>query len=191
MARPRASFEVRARMIELICEGASVSAAAAAVGVSKQSALDWWREAAPVRLKLIPGRNGGLGPVRDEPPSEDEAREDDRSARLRRMLSSEDRAVSAACVRRRADDEKISLAQIGESIDRDKTVISREIIRNSGPDGSYHGPMAHRVAQEKRRRPKGFRVRENPRLCRRIETWMDAGLSPKLIATVLRRGEYP
>jgi len=106
------------------------------------------------------------------------------------MLSSEDRAVIASCVRRRAGGEKISLAQIGELIDRDKSVISREIVRNSGPDGSYHGAMAHRAAQEKRRRPKTFRLRENPQLCRRIETWLDAGWSPKLIATVLTQ-EYP
>ena len=106
------------------------------------------------------------------------------------MLSSEDRAVIAACVRRRAVGERISLAQIGELIGRDRSVISREIVRNSGPDGSYHGAMAHRVAQEKRRRPKEFRLRENPALCRRIEDWMDDGWSPRLIATVLKN-EYP
>jgi len=190
MARPRASFEVRSQVIELICEGASVSAAAMSVGVSRQSALDWWREAAPVRLRLLPGRNGGLGPVRHGPSSDVDDHHGEGRARLRRMLSSEDRAVIAACVRRRAVGERISLAQIGELIDRDRSVISREIVRNSGPDGSYHAPMAHRVAQEKRRRPKEFRLRENPALCRRIEDWMDAGWSPRLIATVLKT-EYP
>jgi IS30 family transposase len=182
MARPRAAFEVRVRMIELVCEGSSVAAAAAAVGVSRGSGWEWWREAAPVMLKLVPGRHGGLGRVS----SGRGGRHGPGSGRDRRVLSSEDRAVIAACVLRRAAGEKITLAQIGELIDRDKSVISREIGRNSGPDGSYYAAMAHRAAQEKRRRPKQFRLRENPQLCRRIEAWMDDGWSPHLIARVLR-----
>src|SRR5215210_2188245 len=180
MARPRASFEVRAWMIELICEGASVATAAAVVGVAKRSALDWWGEAAPVTLTLAPGRNGGLGPAR---PFSSGARGSSR----RRMLSIEDRAVIAACLRRRALGDRISLAQIGDLIGRDRSVISREISRNSGPDGSYHAAIAHRVAGGRRERPKEFRLVANPALCRRIETWMDDGWSPKLIATVLKQ----
>ena len=186
MARPRASFEVRAWLIELVCQGVSVSAAADAVGVSKQSALDWWREAAPVTLKLLPGRNGGLGQVRGGRWGVGRV---DRggSVRRRRMLSSEDRAVIAACVRRRALGDRVSLAQIGELIGRDRSVVSREIARNSGPDGSYHPAIAHRVAGQRRERPKEFRLVQNPALCRRIEAWMDDGWSPRLIATVLKR----
>jgi IS30 family transposase len=188
MARPRASFEVRVRLLELICAGASVGAAAAEVGVARQSALDWWREAAPVTLKLVRGRNGGLPPVTAGP---------DRCAGggadvpgvsgRRRMLSAEDRAVIAACVRRRALGDPISLADIGELIGRDRSVVSREIARNSGPDGSYHAAVAHRAAGQRRERPKEFRLVANPALCRRIEAWMDDGWSPKLIATVLHR----
>ena len=58
--------------------------------------------------------------------------------------------------------------------------------RNRGPDGSYWAPVAHRAAHERRRRPKGFKLAENPALCRRIEDWMDEGWSPGLIAQVLR-----
>jgi transposase, IS30 family len=101
------------------------------------------------------------------------------------MLSGEDRAVIAACVRRRRAGERITLAQIGDLIDRDKSVVSREIARNRGPDGSYHAPLADLSAQEKRRRPKEYRLHANPVLCRQIEEWMDQGWSPKLIATVL------
>ena len=96
----------------------------------------------------------------------------------------------AACVRRRALGDHISLAQIGELIGRDKSVVGREIARNSGPDGSYHAAIAHRVAGQRRQRPKEFRLVENPALCRRLEAWMDDGWSPKLIATVLR-AEFP
>jgi len=105
-------------------------------------------------------------------------------------LTSEDRAVIAACVRRRAQGEQITLEEIGELIDRDKSVISRELARNSGPDGSYHGGLANAVAHQRRRRPKEFRLVANPRLCRQVEAWMDDGWSPKLIALVLKR-DYP
>src|SRR6201999_2403243 len=53
---------------------------------------------------------------------------------------------------------------------------------------SYWGPVAHRMAHERRRRPKQFRLVENPGLCGRIEEWMDQGWSPRLIARGLRQG---
>jgi IS30 family transposase len=96
-------------------------------------------------------------------------------------LTSEDRAVIAAGLR-----QDLSYRQIGDLIGRDKSVVCKEVARNRGPDGSYRGPVAHRVAHERRRRPKPFRLVENPGLCRRIEEWMDQGWSPRLIARVLK-----
>jgi IS30 family transposase len=96
-------------------------------------------------------------------------------------LTAEDRAVIAALVHRR-----ISLREIGRILGRDVSVISREIARNRGPDGSYHGPVAHRAAHERRRRPKAFKLHD-PGLCHSIETWMDDGWSPGLIAAMLRK----
>jgi IS30 family transposase len=81
---------------------------------------------------------------------------------------------------------ELSYAQIAALIDRDKSVVWREVARNRGPDGSYWAPIAHRAAHERRRRPKELRLLAEPGLCRRIETWMDDGWSPKLIARVLR-----
>jgi IS30 family transposase len=133
-------------------------------------------------LTLVPGQNGGLPPG----PSTAIASEAPQTGR-RRLLSIEDRAVIAAGLQRRADGAEVSLAQIGAWIGRDASVISREIRRNSGPDGTYHAALANRAAARSRQRPKRFRLIENPRLCRQIETWMDAGWSPKLIALVLRR----
>ena len=80
-----------------------------------------------------------------------------------------------------------SYAQIGSMIGRNKSVISREVARNRGPDGSYWAPVAHRGAHERRRRPKAFKLAQNPELCRVIESWMDAGWSPGLIAQFLRQ----
>lgn len=102
-------------------------------------------------------------------------------SRQRRPLTSEDRAVIAVGVRK-----KLSYRKVGELIGRDASVVCREVARNSGPDGSYRGPVAHRAAHERRRRPKEFRLVQNPALCRRIETWMDDGWSPRLIARVLK-----
>lgn len=187
MARPRAPYEIRARFFDLVCSGSSVSSAAAALGVAKPSAWGWWRQSAPMTLRLLPGSNGGLPPaaaaVSTSGPPETEGPRPGR----RRMLISEDRAVIAACLQRRLAGEEITLEQIGALIDRDKSVISREIARNSGPDGTYYATLANRTAEHSRRRAKEFRLLENPALCRRIEEWMDQGWSPKLIATILKR----
>jgi transposase, IS30 family len=100
--------------------------------------------------------------------------------RERRPLTSEDRSVIAAGLLM-----ELGHAQIGRLIGRNRSVVCREVGRNSGPDGSYWGAVAHRAAHERRRRPKKFKLIENPALCRRIEGWMDQGWSPKLIAAVL------
>lgn len=192
MGRPPLPYEVRAGLFDAVCAGRSLWESARLVGVSRDTAGVWWRQSAPVSLKIVHGPDGGLGPTPQERPEEPE---DADGARVRRPLSSEDRAVIAAVVRQRQDAERAgrrgpSLASIGALIGRDKSVISREIARNSGPDGSYYGSLAHRTALLRRRRPKQFRLIENPGLCRRIEGWMDEGWSPKLIATVLR-GDHP
>jgi IS30 family transposase len=85
---------------------------------------------------------------------------------------------------------ELSCGQIGELIGRNKSVVSREVKRNRGPDGSYWAPIAHRAAHERRRRERGFKLVDNPGLCRQIEEWMDQGWSPKLIALVLA-AEHP
>lgn len=79
----------------------------------------------------------------------------------------------------------LSYARIGALIGRDKSVVWREVARNSGPDGVYYGSAAHHRAHQARRRPKPFKLVQNPGLCRRIEAWMDVGWSPKLIAHAL------
>ena len=79
----------------------------------------------------------------------------------------------------------LSLADIGQMIGRDKSVVSRELRRNCSENGEYHGAVAHRVAAQRRGRPKTFKLVQEPGLCRRIEEWMDQGWSPRLIAQVL------
>jgi IS30 family transposase len=125
-----------------------------------------------MELELAHDRRGGLvGPVPAEVPGR---------GGVRRALSSEDRAVIAAGVRHR-----LSYVEIGVAIGRDKSVVSREVRRNSSANGQYYGAVAHRAAAHRRGRPKSFKLLEDPGLCRRIETWMDQGWSPRLIAQML------
>lgn len=164
-------------VFDLVCSGLSFKAAAAAVGVARSSAVKWWRSSDPMGSLIQMGCRGGLpggGPARV--PGSPAAGE----VRTRRVLTSEDRAVIAAGLR-----AGWSYARIGAEIGRDKSVVCREIARNRSPDGTYWGPVAHRAAHERRKRPKEFRLLANPGLCRRIEGWMDQGWSPRLIARVL------
>jgi transposase, IS30 family len=179
-------YEMREEFFELLTGGVSVSVASAAVGVSREAGAGWWRKCGLVDVQLQMGARGGLrgdGPVScpGGPGGLGGC-----SGR-RRVLSSEDRAVIAAGLAR-----SLSLTQIGALIGRDKSVISREVARNRGSDGSYWGPVAHRAAHERRRRPKQFKLVANPDLGRRIQEWMDQGWSPGLIAGMLavQHGPY-
>jgi transposase, IS30 family len=172
----RIEFELREEFFELICSGMPLKAAAALLGVARATATMWWQASGLMGMQH--GRQGGLAgsaPLRL-------VGDADHRGRQRRPLSSEDRAVIAAGLA-----AGWSYGRIGRAIGRDKSVVCREVARNRGSDGSYWGPVAHRAAHERRRRPKLFKLIDNPALCRRIEAWMDVGWSPGLIAQVLKR----
>ncbi len=175
-------YEVREEFFDLVCSGMPLQVAAVASGVSVRAGdlvgaslgirestnsgrQEWWSS----RLGTAPvARPGWVG----------------RAAATTK--AAEDRSVIAAGLRM-----QLSYAKIGELIGRDKSVVCREVARNRGPDGSYWGPVAHRAAHERRRRPKVFKLVENRALCQRIEVWMDQGWSPKLIALVLALPRRP
>ncbi len=169
------SVETRERFFELLCSGVSFVVAERRVGVRTGTGNSWWRQSGLVELETKRGREGLAGcPVPNSPGT----------GVRRRSLTSEDRAVIAAGLRQRPP---LSTAVMGRLMGRDRSVISREVRRNRGPDGSYHAAIAHRAAHERRKRAKEFKLAVNPRLCGRIEAWMDAGWSPGLIAAVLAR----
>jgi IS30 family transposase len=177
------SFETREAFFELVCGGFSMLRAGELAGVSRETASVWWRSSGLVTPVIQFGAVGGLpGSV---PPGVPGVVLPDEPPRQRRPLTSEDRsaiAVGLMC--------QCSYAQIGVMIGRDKSVICREVARNRGPDGSYWAPVAHRAAHERRRRPKEFKLAQNPGLCHRVEVGMDEGWSPGLIAAMLRH-EHP
>jgi transposase, IS30 family len=177
------SYEVRDEFFALVCGGFPVQRAGQVVGVSHETATTWWRSSGLVSPVIQFGAIGGL--PGSAPPMVPGVGGPEEPARQRRALTSEDRSVIAAGLRLGR-----SYAQIGSLIGRHKSVVCREVARNRGPDGTYWGPVAHRAAHERRRRPKAFKLVENPGLCRGIEAWMDEGWSPGLIAAMLRH-EHP
>lgn len=80
---------------------------------------------------------------------------------------------------------QMSYGAIGAFIGRHRSVIWREVKRSLSPDGVYYASVAHRLAAQLRRRPKEFKLMQNPVLCRFIEAAMDEGWSPGLISQML------
>ncbi|MDP1876713.1 MAG: IS30 family transposase, partial [Actinomycetota bacterium] len=152
-----------------VCSGASVASACLLVGASRMSGDAWWRQSAGMRIQA--GREGGLALV---PAPEQEWVGD--------KLTALDRDTIAAGLI-----EQVSLTEIGRRIGRHASTVSREVKRNSGPDGSYYPSVAGAKAFERSRRPKPFMLAQDPQMCQRIEAWMDQGWSPRLISEVLKR----
>jgi transposase, IS30 family len=171
----------RERVVELVCAGYSLREAAAETGVSPSSASRWWAQCGRMELELSHGRGGGLvAPVPAAVVGRPAVAGEEDPVVGRRALSSEDRAVIAAGHR-----TGLSCAAIADLVQRDRSVVWRELRRNASQNGEYRGPVAHRVAAHRRRRPKPFKLLLNPALCGRIEEWMDQGWSPRLIAQML------
>lgn len=165
---------VRERFVDAVCSGMSLVAAAETVGASMGSATRWWRQSGRMELEFgAKARGGGLAAAIP--------RSLTLSASARRQpLSMMDRSLIQAG--RSLD---MSYGQIGAFIGRHRSVIWRELNRSASPDGVYYASVAHRLAQQRRRRPKAFKLVENTALCRFIEAAMDVGWSPGLIARML------
>jgi transposase, IS30 family len=162
---------VRREFFDLVCQGMSVTQAERRVGVSFLTGSRWWREAGSMKLRVNRWGHGGLAN------SGDVSRPGGRGHRL---------SAAERITIMRGRDAGLSHAEIGKQIGRDRTVVYREIRRNQNADGDYHALMAHGRAADRARRPKQYKLKDNP-LCALIEAWMDDGWSPKLIADMLAR----
>jgi IS30 family transposase len=160
-------FNTRGDFLDWVCSGMSVSAAARRVGASRGTGKKWWAQSGQMRLKM-----GVIGGLVDPAPSEE--------GPGGRALSASERGMIQM-----GRQLGMSYAKIGESLGRDKSVIWREVKRNSGVDGEYQASVAHARAHQARRRPKPFKLIEDEDLCRLIAVWMDDGWSPKLISAML------
>jgi IS30 family transposase len=163
----------RRELFDRVCRGAPLERAAREMGVSTTAATLWWRDAGA--MKLLHGQNarGTHGLVEPGDP--------DRPGGSGHRLNLEERIAIM-----RGLDAGLSTAEIGRRIGRDRSVVWREADRNRSADGDYHAGMAHAQAAQKAHRPKAFKLHDE-RLCTDVESWMDDGWSPKLIAEVLAR----
>lgn len=164
------SRSTRRELFDRVCQGASLFRATQAMGVSMTAAKNWWRDAGSMELIKGSGAHGLADPGDPERPG----------GRGHRLSLDERIAIM------RGRDAGLTYQQIGEQIGRDRSVVWREIKRNRNTDGDYHARMAHGRAAQKAKRPKDFKL-NNVALCAAIETWMDDGWSPKLIAEMLAR----
>ncbi|WP_370486262.1 IS30 family transposase [Mycobacterium sp. pUA109] len=165
---------VKRELFDRVCGGVGVSRASLDLGFSHFTGWRWWRQAGG--MQLVKGGRGARGladPGNLSLPGG-----------LGHRLNLEERIEIM-----RGLDAKESYAEIGRRIGRDRSVVYREVVRNRNLDGDYHAGMAHARAAQKARRPKEFKL-NNARLCKAIESWMDDGWSPKLIADVVAR-DYP
>lgn len=165
------SLATRRELFDRVCQGAPLISTAREMGVSKNAAWKWWHDAGAMKLRRNPKGDLGLA----------EPGYLDRPGGRGHRISYEERVEIM-----RGLDKGLSYAQIGRSIDRDRSVVWREVQRNRHPDGDYHARMAHARSAREAKRPKNFKL-DDPRLCTAIATWMDDGWSPKLIAEVLAR----
>lgn len=164
---------VKREFFDLVCGGMATTHASVKLRVAPRTGGIWWRQAGGVRLRKGPGCGGLANPG-------DLARPGGTGHRVSFEERVEiDRGLHGG----------LNHSQIAEKIGRDRSVVWREVKRNSLHDGDYHALMAHAFATEKARRPKPFKLKDNP-LCKTIQTWMGDGWSPKLIADVLAR-DYP
>ncbi len=160
---------VRREFFDLVCGGQTVTAAARQCGVSYNAGWEWWRDAGAMTLRQGRGVGGLANPG-------DWSRPGGRGHRI-----SYDERIQIM----RGRDAGLSDSEIAEQLGRDRTTVWRERRRNCSPeDGDYHAGMAHGYATQRARRPKKFKLVDNP-VCAAIEAWMDQGWSPKLIAEVL------
>jgi len=168
------SRSVKREFFDLVCRGMATTEASVRVGAAPRTGYFWWRDAGGMTLRKGFSSIGGLASPGDL------TRPGGRGHRVSFEERVEiDRGLHAG----------LSYAEIAEKIGRDRSVVWREYHRNCLPDGDYHALMAQAYATEKARRPKPFKLKDNP-LCKVIEGWMDDGWSPKLIADVLAR-DYP
>lgn len=162
--------DVRHEFFDLVCTGSPVKHAARLVGVSHGTGVGWWRDAGAMTLVRGSGACGLAHPGDLRRPGG-----------VGHRLNFDDRLEIM-----RGRDAGFTAAEIGRRIGRHRSVISRELARNSNPDGDYHARLAHARATQKACRPKAFKL-DNRRLCSAIETWMDDGWSPRLITEMLAR----
>jgi transposase, IS30 family len=151
MGRKPKSAEVRAKFFTARASGATLKQAVAAAGVSKTTGHYWLTQSGGVRPRVR----------RPRPP-------------LR--LSLEDRETIS-----RGLAQKKTLTAIAGELGRSVSTVSREVARNSGPNG-YRAARADRLAVLRTSRPRPGKLADDPTLRRYVEEKLRLRWSPQQIS---------
>lgn len=160
--------DTRTEFVDMVCGGLSILAAARRVGTGHGTGRRWWAQSG----QMMTMNMGAVGGLSDPAPSAE--------GPGGRVLNLAERGMIQMGQRC-----GLSYAEIGKAIGRDKSVVWREVKRNTSGDGVYYASVAHTKAHQARRRPKPLKLVEDEALCRLIAVWMDDGWSPKLISSML------
>ena len=81
--------------------------------------------------------------------------------------------------------ERSTSVAIAEQVRRSPSTVSRELARNSAPDGRYGAASAQQRATGRRRRPRARRLEVDPVLRGFVQQCMDVRWSPEQISHAL------
>jgi IS30 family transposase len=179
-SRHRAGHPGRAEYDRLRAAGATRREAAAAAGVHVRTARDWDRGVRKLNgRRLYPdGRmvDYARGTITSQPvPPALEKVLHSRFLTLTEREQIADLLVSGA-----------SLRAVATVLGRPASTISRELDRNTGPDGRYLPYAAHRAAADRRARPKPAKLVTNQPLADYVQAGLDQRWSPEQISHALR-----
>jgi len=151
MGRKPKSAEVRARFFTARASGATLREAAAAAGISRTAGHYWLAQ------------SGGVRPRARRP-------------RTALRLSIEEReAISRGLAQRK------TLTAIAEQLGRSVSTVSREVRRNSGPNG-YRAARADRLAMTRTVRPRWGKLAEHRVLREYVKDKLTRCWSPRQIS---------
>jgi IS30 family transposase len=183
----RRKVERRAEYDRLRTTGISRQAAAKQVGVHIRSAIDWdqgVRKSGAVRIHPS-GRVAGY--------KYDVPKLHERRARLTRIEQQLHARYLSLVERERIRDLSVaglSVRSIAAILQRSASTISRELRRNATTAGTYEPYTAHRIAAERRPRPKTAKLVQRPRLRGYVQDKLRVHWSPEQICHALIR-TYP
>jgi IS30 family transposase len=157
----------REAYLALVGQGVSSREACTIVGINERTGNRWRNGRNPT------GHDVGAPPIMSAASS----------LARGRFLNEDERIVIAD--RRRAG---ATMQQIAEELDRDRSMISRELRRNAHPVSKDYRPHAAQARAEARRpRPKLGKIAANPTLRQVIQDGLDLRWSPEQIVRRLRR----
>ena len=170
----------RAEYDQLRRDGTSRRAAAAAVGVNERTARDWDHGIRKLNnRRLYPdGRlvDYARGTMTSQPVPP--ALEKELDPRFLTLLEREQVADLRAA--------GASIRAVAAALGRPPSTVSRELARNSDPDGAYRPYAAHRAAAARRARPKPAKLAGNTALADYVQAGLDLRWSPEQICHALR-----